>query len=75
MSTEDDDSKMAEEQILKIQEACAELGWSIAMNDSNELIRGLIIGVPQYIKKTVDDLEDCEQYSVWEKPDANSNLH
>lgn len=62
-----------EEQVQKIQEACTELEWYIALNDDNDEVKGLIIGNIEYIKNIIEQLDDMDEYQVWGRP--NEPLH
>ena len=65
-----------EEQVIKIQEACSELEWYIAMNDSENGVKGLVIGNQEFVTKIVEQLGDAEDYQVWGRPTTgNSELH
>lgn len=57
--------KTPEDIVNEIQEACSLLGWHISMNESQDTVRGLIIGQAQYVQEVIAQLEDNEEYSVY----------
>lgn len=65
-----------EDIVQQIQEACKLLGWNIAMNESNEGVKGLVIGQSEYVNDVVGQLEDFADYTMYE-PDLeiDSDLH
>ena len=66
--------KSAEDYIYQIQEACAALGWVIAMNDENEHVQGLVIGTQEFVTELVENLNDS--FEVWEKAEgSDEGLH
>lgn len=65
-----------EDQVTKIQEACSELEWYIAMNDSDSGVKGLIIGNQEFVAEIVEQLDDAVEYQIWGRPTAdNGELH
>jgi len=68
--------KTPEEIVIDIQDACKELGWQIAMNDSSSGISGLIIGQQEYVENVVGQLEDIDEYSIFSYDQVdNTSLH
>jgi len=67
--------KTAEELIVEIQTACKKLGWCIAMDESSELVNGLILGQLPYIEKVLGQLDDIEKYSIYANPGDDPDLH
>lgn len=60
--------KTPEDYVLDIQEACSHLGWHIGMKDGTKGISGLIVGSFKYLTKTIEQLEDGDEYDIWSKP-------
>lgn len=72
----DNKDKTPEDYVLDIQEACSHLGWHIGMKDGTKGISGLIVGSLGYLKKTIEQLEDGEEYDIWSKPASDEDrLH
>ena len=74
--SEEEELENLEQQIVRIQEACAELGWSIALNDSSSIVEGLVIGTSEFVRSTLNNMVDGELYEVWGSPGENKkSLH
>jgi hypothetical protein len=67
MSIDDfDNEKDYKSQLIKdLLEICEELGWSVAIPDTeeDEEVPGLIIGNPEYIEKVLDAVDQAEEDS------------
>jgi predicted sulfurtransferase len=65
-----------EDIVNQIQEACKLLGWNIALNESAEGVKGLVIGQAEYVNEVVAQLDDMDDYTMYE-PDIeiDSDLH
>lgn len=78
MSKNDKDTKIKtpEQYVHDIQEACAHLGWCIAMDDSKKEISGLVIGNLDYVNKLLKQIINGEEYDIWAKSSKTSEeLH
>lgn len=72
----DEVPEVPEEILSKITALCAELGWLVAMDDNKDTVSGVIIGTPDYIFNTVDQLTDPSTYTVYEHgPQDDLELH
>lgn len=67
--------KTPEEYVLDIQEACKELGWSIAICDIDQGVTGLIVGQLEYVQEITEQLVNVEDYEIWDRPDEEVGLH
>lgn len=68
--------KTPEDYVLDIQEACKELGWSIAICDLELGVQGLIIGQLEYVEEITEQLVNGEEYEIWDRPqNENNELH
>lgn len=67
--------KTPEELWNTIRDACRELGWSIALDDSNAGISGAIIGRRVYVEEVLQDLPDKDKYVIHSIKQENSSLH
>ena len=67
--------KRPEEYIHDIQKACAALGWCIAMNDTTEIVSGLIIGENRHVDGLLKNLENGHEYQIWQKAAEDTQLH
>lgn len=68
--------KTPEEIINDIRESCESLGWNIAMNESSNTIRGLVIGQFDYVEEVVDQIHDTEEYSIYSPAESiDTDLH
>jgi len=56
--------KTPEDYVHDIQEACRQLGWCIAMDESEDEINGLLIGNLDYLQEVVSQLHDSEEYCI-----------
>ena len=68
------DEKTPEELVNDIRDACAALGWDISMNDSNSGIDGLIIGRSEYVADVIIQLDDADEYSIYESGRVDMSL-
>jgi len=66
--------KTPEELVNDIRDACAALGWDISMNDTNSAIDGLIIGRSEYVADVVSQLDDADDYSIYESGNVDVGL-
>jgi endonuclease III-like uncharacterized protein len=66
--------KTAEEVVNEIRTACAALGWHIGLDESDETVSGLIIGQEQYVEKVLEQLEDMENYGIFDAGVEDINL-
>jgi hypothetical protein len=62
--------KTPEQIVHDIQEACKELGWHISMNESSNVIKGLIIGDYDYIEGVVEQLSEMDDYSIYSSDES-----
>jgi len=70
--------KSPEQLVIDIQEACKELGWYIGMDESSELITGLIIGQQAYVEEIIEQLPNIDNYSIYANEQIeidNKGLH
>lgn len=67
--------KTPEEYVLDIQEACKELGWSIAICDIDQGVSGLIVGQLEYVQEVTEQLANIDDYEIWDRPDEEVGLH
>lgn len=68
--------KTPEEIVNDIQDCCKLLGWNLAMNESSNIIKGLIIGKLEYVEAVVHSLEDAEEYSIYSSSQSiDSEMH
>lgn len=69
--------KTPEELFLQIQEACAELGWLIAMDGADDgVITGIITGQGAFVSEIVEQLETSDNYEIYEHGSQESGgLH
>lgn len=68
--------KTPEDIINDIRDACESLGWNIAMNESSNTIRGLVIGQFDYVEEVVDQIHDTEEYSIYSPAESiDTDLH
>lgn len=67
--------KTPEDYVLDIQEACKELGWSIAICDIDQGVTGLIVGQLEYVQEITEQLVNVEDYEIWDRPDEEVGLH
>jgi hypothetical protein len=58
--------KTPEEIVNDIQEACKSLGWAIAMDESKSAISGLVIGQLNYVENVIEQLEDVDNFSIYQ---------
>lgn len=65
MEEHKDEEKSAEEIVVDIQNACAKLGWNIALIDADN-VHGLIIGRNNYVANVISQLE--EDYDIYNYP-------
>ena len=66
-----------EASFLELSEACAELGWVIAMNESdNGSISGVIVGTYDYVVEVMNQLDDPDEYEIYEHgPQTEKGYH
>lgn len=68
--------KTPEDLIADIKSACDLLGWRVAICGAENLVNGLIVGDLDYIKETVSQLENLDEYEISaEVEHANTELH
>lgn len=68
--------KTPEEIIQDIREACESLGWNIAMNESSNTVRGLVIGQFDYVEEIVEQIQDTDEYSIYSPSEPlDTDLH
>lgn len=68
--------KTPEEIVNDIQDCCKQLGWNIAMNESSNIIKGLVIGQLEYVEQVVHSLSDSEEYSIFASSQSiDSEMH
>lgn len=67
--------KSPEEIINDIQEACKLLGWQIAMDTSSKMVSGLILGRVDYVEATVGQLQDIDNYEIFEPGNSEEGIH
>lgn len=58
----------ADELVMDIKTACASLGWVIAIDESRDTAKGLIIGTLSYVEKVIEEMEDGDAYQIWADP-------
>lgn len=66
----------AEEMFLELTEACAKLGWVIAMQENDGVITGIITGQLDYVSSILSDLEDGDDFEIYEHGvESETELH
>ena len=63
-----------ENSINQIREACAALNWQITMNDSENIITGLIIGEEEYVTGVLEQLVEIDDYSIYTSGEVDTGL-
>lgn len=69
------DDKSPEEIFDLIREACAKLGWDIAMDMSHPGITGAILGIREYVDSIVSQLNEEENYDIYSQNTENLEMH
>ena len=59
-------SKTPEEIVNDIRTACAALGWAIGMDESDTHVSGLVIGQTNYVEGLLNQIDDMENYGVFD---------
>lgn len=67
--------KTPEEYVNDIKNACEQLGWYIAMNDRKKGISGLVIGRLDYIAIIIDQLENSEDFEIYDVSMTSNVIH
>jgi hypothetical protein len=65
--------KTPEDIFLEISELVAELGWVIALNETDNAISGIVAGKMDYVLEVLKNHEDAESFSVFEHGSENEN--
>jgi hypothetical protein len=63
-----------EDFINQIRDACAALNWQIAMDDSKNLITGLIIGEEEHVTGILEQLVEGDEYSIYTAGEVDKGL-
>lgn len=72
-----ENERTPEDIFLEMTQLCAELGWLLAMNESDDgSIHGVVVGTGEFVVETVEQLTDGEQYSIYQHgPEEDKELH
>ena len=51
--------------VLEVYAICKDLGWDVAINDSEEYVHGMVIGTKPFIKSIFNGEVDVEGYDLY----------